>query len=103
VSLIWRSLIPETGCAAAAASQSNALHKVCEARVGVKTLRSGVKKACERAGIPFGLTVEGGLIWHDLRRTFATELRARQVHEYDIADLLGWLRSSRQPCFALYS
>ena len=31
----------------------------------------------------------GGVIWHDLRRTFATELRARQVHEYDIADLLG--------------
>ena len=42
-----------------------------------------------RAEIPFGLIVEGGLIWHDLRRTFATELRARQVHEYDIADLLG--------------
>jgi len=37
----------------------------------------------------FGLTVEGGVIWHDLRRTFATELRGRQVHEYDIADLLG--------------
>ena len=33
--------------------------------------------------------VEGGLIWHDLRRTLATELRVRQVHEYDIADLLG--------------
>ena len=32
---------------------------------------------------------EGGLIWHDLRRTVATELRARQVHEYDIAGLLG--------------
>ncbi len=28
-------------------------------------------------------------IWHDPRRTFATELRARQVREYDIADLLG--------------
>ena len=27
--------------------------------------------------------------WHDLRRAFATELRGRQVHEYDIADLLG--------------
>ena len=52
-------------------------------------LRSGFQAACERAEIPFGLTVEGGLIWHDLRRTFATELRARQVHEYDIADLLG--------------
>ncbi len=54
-----------------------------------RILRSGFEKACERAGIPFGLTVEGGLIWHDLRRTFATELRGRQVHEYDISDLLG--------------
>jgi len=59
------------------------------AGVNEHALRNGFKKACERAGIPFGLTVEGGLIWHDLRRTFATELRARQVHEYDIADLLG--------------
>lgn len=57
--------------------------------VSASTLRRGFEKACERAGIPFGLTVEGGVIWHDLRRTFATELRARQVHEYDIADLLG--------------
>lgn len=52
-------------------------------------LRRGFQTACERAEIPFGLTLEGGVIWHDLRRTFATELRARQVHEYDIADLLG--------------
>ena len=58
-------------------------------------LRSGFQTACERAEIPFGLTVEGGVIWHDLRRTFATELRARQVHEYDIADLLGHNHSSR--------
>ena len=57
--------------------------------VSVSTLRRGFVKACERAGIPFGLTVEGGVIWHDLRRTFATELRGRQVHEYDISDLLG--------------
>lgn len=27
--------------------------------------------------------------WHDLRHTFATRLRAANVHEYDIADLLG--------------
>ncbi len=52
-------------------------------------LRTAFEKACERAEIPFGMVNEGGLIWHDLRRTFATELRARQVHEYDIADLLG--------------
>ena len=29
------------------------------------------------------------IIWHDLRRTFATRLRANGVHEYDIQDLLG--------------
>ena len=27
--------------------------------------------------------------FHDLRKTFATRLRAANVHEYDIADLLG--------------
>ena len=27
--------------------------------------------------------------FHDLRRTFATRLRAADVHPYDIADLLG--------------
>jgi len=57
--------------------------------VSAARLRRGFEKACERAGIPFRLTIEGGVIWHDLRRTFATELRGRQVHEYDIADLLG--------------
>ena len=57
--------------------------------VSGSTLRRGFEKACKRAGIPFGLTVEGGVIWHDLRRTFATGLRGREVHEYDIADLLG--------------
>jgi hypothetical protein len=57
--------------------------------VSESTLRSGFSKACKRAGIPFGQNVEGGLIWHDLRRTFATELRGRQGHEYDISDLLG--------------
>ena len=44
--------------------------------VSASTLRRGFEKACEQAGIPFGLTVEGGVIWHDLRRTFATELRS---------------------------
>lgn len=78
-----------------------ALHKVIQDRttgrvfdfghtgVSASTLRRGFSKACKRAGIQFGQNVEGGLTWHDLRRTFATELRGRQVHEYDISDLLG--------------
>ena len=78
-----------------------ALHKVIQGRtsgrvfdyghtgVSASTLRRGFSKACELAEIPFGQTVASGMTWHDLRRTFATELRGRQVHEYDISDLLG--------------
>jgi integrase len=52
-------------------------------------LRWGFEEVCTRAQIAFGETVPGGIIWHDLRRTFATRLRANGVHEYDISDLLG--------------
>jgi integrase len=31
----------------------------------------------------------GGIVSHDLLRTFATRLRANGVHGYDIQDLLG--------------
>jgi integrase len=40
------------------------------------------EKAVTAAGL-------GDFHFHDLRRTFATRLRAAGVHEYDIADLLG--------------
>jgi integrase len=40
------------------------------------------EQAVEEAGI-------GDFHFHDLRHTFATRLRAANVHEYDIADLLG--------------
>jgi integrase len=56
-------------------------------------LRWGFEEACTRAEIAFGETVPGGIIWHDLRRTFATRLRANGVHEYDISDLLGHSRA----------
>lgn len=51
-------------------------------------LRWGID-SMQRAGIPFGETMAGGIIWHDLRRTFATRLRAHGVHECDIQALLG--------------
>lgn len=53
------------------------------------SLRWGFEEACSRAEIVYGETKPGGIIWHDLRRTFATRLRANGVHEYDIQDLLG--------------
>jgi integrase len=40
------------------------------------------EKAVDEAGLD-------DFTFHDLRRTFATRLRAAGVHEYDIADLLG--------------
>jgi integrase len=49
----------------------------------------GFELACNRAQVTFGSVNPGGIIWHDLRRTFATRLRAHGVHEYDIQDLLG--------------
>lgn len=49
----------------------------------------GFEDACDLAGVSFGAVKPGGTIWHDLRRTFATRLRAHGVHEYDIQDLLG--------------
>ena len=58
-------------------------------------LRWGFEEACTRAEIAFGETVSGGIIWHDLRRTFATRLRANGVHEYDIGDLLGPFKTRR--------
>lgn len=57
--------------------------------VNEHSLKWGFEEACTRAGIVYGETKPGGIIWHDLRRTFATRLRANGVHEYDIQDLMG--------------
>ena len=53
------------------------------------SLRNGFEQACFRAEIPHGINTNGGVIFHDLRRTFATRLRANNVHPYDISFLLG--------------
>jgi integrase len=53
------------------------------------SLKWGFEEVCKRAEIVYGETKAGGIVWHDLRRTFATRLRANGVHEYDIQDLLG--------------
>ena len=63
-------------------------------------LRWGFEEACTRAEIVVGETVPGGIIWHDLRRTFATRLRANGVHEYDISGLLGHSRPGLTQVYA---
>lgn len=61
------------------------------ARNGVSnaTIRRGFEEACKRAGVVYGLTKSGGLVFHSLRHTFATRLRAAGVHELDIMQMLG--------------
>jgi integrase len=54
----------------------------------MSTIRSGFEGACEAANIPHGQKVSGGIVWHDLRRTFGTRLRALTVQEYDLKTLL---------------
>jgi len=63
-------------------------------------LRWGFEETCTRAEIAFGETVPGGIIWHDLRCTLATRLRANGVHEYDISDLLGHSRAGVTSVYA---
>ena len=63
-------------------------------------VRDTFEEACTRAEIAFGETVPGGIIWHDLRRTFATRLRGKGVHEYDISDLLGHSRAGVTKVYA---
>lgn len=53
------------------------------------SLRDGFIEACFRAEIPHGRNTNGRIVFHDLRRTFATRLRASNVHPYDISYLLG--------------
>ncbi|HEX8139451.1 MAG TPA: tyrosine-type recombinase/integrase [Pyrinomonadaceae bacterium] len=61
------------------------------ARTGVnlKEIKKGFKKACQLAGIPYGLNTPGGLVFHDLRHTFSTRLGDRGVIENTRMVLLG--------------
>ena len=55
----------------------------------VKDIRSGLRKACKKAGITYGRFVKGGFIFHDLRHTFNTYMRKAGVQESVIMDITG--------------
>lgn len=52
-------------------------------------LKAGFTRACERGEITKGMFKAGGISWNDFRRTFASRLRAHNVHVFDIKFLLG--------------
>jgi integrase len=55
----------------------------------IKDYRDGLKRACEKAAIPYGRFEENGLIFHDLRRTFATDARKAKVARNVIMAMMG--------------
>jgi integrase len=55
----------------------------------VDDIRTGLKKACKKAGIKYGRFVKGGFIFHDLRHTFNTNMRKSGVQESVIMEVTG--------------
>jgi integrase len=55
----------------------------------IKKTRRALRTACKKANIPYGLNVEGGLVFHDLRHTCATHLMARGANLKQVQEHLG--------------
>jgi integrase len=55
----------------------------------VKSIRTSLKTACEKVGIPYGRFVKDGFIYHDLRHTFNTYMRKSGVPESVIMEITG--------------
>lgn len=58
----------------------------------IKDIRSGLKIACKKAGIIYGRFKDNGFIFHDLRRTFVTDMRRAGVPESVIMEITGHSR-----------
>ena len=55
----------------------------------ITNIRRSLSHACKKAGIPYGRSVKDGFIFHDLRRTFNTNMRKAGVQESVIMDITG--------------
>ena len=53
------------------------------------TIRTALKRACEKAKVPYGRSEKGGFTFHDLRHTFNTNLRKIGESESVIMAITG--------------
>jgi integrase len=53
------------------------------------SITGGFMSGMKKAGIPYGRKVKGGLTFHDLRHTFATDMRKAGVPEKLIMKITG--------------
>ncbi len=58
----------------------------------VKDIRGSLVRACKGAGISYGRFKEEGFIFHDLRRTFVTDMRRAGISESVIMEITGHSR-----------
>ena len=52
-------------------------------------IRAALRKACEEAGVVYSRPVKDGFVFHDLRRTFNTNMRKAGVSESVIMAITG--------------
>jgi integrase len=55
----------------------------------IKDLRTGLRDACSKAGIPYGRFLKDGFVFHDLRHTFNTNMRKAGIPESVIMAITG--------------
>jgi len=55
----------------------------------VKSIRASLQDACKKAEISYGQKTENGLIFHDLRHTFVTNMRRAGIDETVIMKITG--------------
>jgi len=55
----------------------------------IRSVLRSFKQACKKAGIPYGLNVRGGIVFHDLRHTCASHLIMRGASLKEVQEHLG--------------
>lgn len=55
----------------------------------ISDIRTGLRSACEEAGIPYGRRTPGGFTFHDLRHTYNTNMRKAGVDHSIIMKITG--------------
>ena len=62
-------------------------------RKEIRDIRAGLKRACTNAGILYGRFKRDGFVYHDVRRTFYTDMRRAGVQESVIKAITGHSRN----------
>ena len=55
----------------------------------LKSIRAILQKTCKDVGIPYGRNTKNGVIFHDLRHTFNTNMRKAGTHDTITMDITG--------------